>query len=90
MPFWATISISDEGITPIIVEPEPFNPLRRLNAFLCNETGRESKIKHQNQKSSMNKKKLTKKVNNSISDEGSTPIIVEPEPSNPFRKLNAF
>ena len=26
-------SISDEGITPIVVEPEPFNPLRKINAF---------------------------------------------------------
>ncbi len=50
-------SISDEGITPIIVEPEPFNPLRRFNAFLYNEIGRKSKIKHQNQKSSMKKQK---------------------------------
>ena len=41
-------------------------------------------------KSKLENKKTSNKVNNSISDEGITPIIVEPEPFKPLRKLNAF
>ncbi len=72
----------------------------KINHRNQNQQNQKTNIKHQNQSSNIksknqnqtsNKNKQTnKQINNSISDEGITPIIIEPEPFNPLRKLSAF